>query len=328
MPLDIALAAIDMVISNAIKSEIKNITIGFHGGGEPTTNWDVLTKSMIYVKNKSIEHDIKLNTYIVTNGVLSQNQVDWLGQNIISNTISIDGPPDVQNRQRPLIDGGPSYGKVAKAIDKFDLNNVPYAFRTTITDYSEDRIPEIYDHLTTRFKPTMVCIEPLFSCGRSMTSLCRPPKMKAFLDGYSTVVKKIKNGIAGIEYSGGRFHLLDSCFCGTARGNFIVTPRGDITSCVEISSREDPRADVFMYGKYNATTKKFEYQKDVYDKLFKMNVNNFISCKDCFARWHCSGDCPSKAPNMDALYTDRNTYRCEINKEIIKNQLMAKVGSL
>ncbi len=46
MSFNVAKAAIDFLINNAKRMQSKLIDLGFHGGGEPTTNWDVLTKAV------------------------------------------------------------------------------------------------------------------------------------------------------------------------------------------------------------------------------------------------------------------------------------------
>jgi uncharacterized protein len=328
MSFEIAKAAVDTVVQNAVSEKKTCADIGFHGGGEPTINWEVLTQVMEYAKLRCKKSGIRLQSSICTNGQLPKERVSWLADNIVTITISMDGPPDIQNRQRPLENGGPSYDGVAATIDELDRLGKPYIFRVTITEFSESRMVEVYSHLTSRFHPRVVCIEPLFVCGRCATTQCKPPEANAFINGFKEISRLSRKPGISVQYSGGRIFMLDSCFCGASRDNFFITSRGEVTSCVEVSTREDPRSEIFIYGDLDISTGKFNYDIEKYQNLIGLRVQEFSSCESCFARWHCSGDCLTKAPDMKQLFTSRNPYRCEINKEITRHQLMMEIDSV
>lgn len=121
--------------------------------------------------------------------------------------------------------------------------------------------------------------------------------------------------------------MLDTRFCGAAGSNFFVTPRGDVTACVEVSRRDDPRAEVFMYGRYDASSGKFAFDNEKFQQLVRLRVQEFDSCRDCFARWHCCGDCLAKAPAVSKIKEQRNLYRCRINQAFTKHQLLMELQS-
>ena len=317
MPIEIAYSAIDEVFENVVKNNKAVASVGYHGGGEPTMNWDVLVQSLNYAKQKAKENNKKLTTTICTNGVMSKTKALWLSQNIANISVSIDGNAEIHNLQRPLINGSGSFNFVAKTLDLLDKNQKIYSIRLTATKHTENKLSEMVVFLTERFNPKTICIEPLFSCGRCETSGCEAPEQNLFIEEMKRVYKIGSERGVGIFYSGNRITALTNRFCGAIGSNFFITPRGEVTSCLEVSQESDPRSAIFIYGKYNSVSKKFDYNLDRYKKLSTFQVNNLKGCEDCIAKWHCGGECISKVPNHNDIAGKRNLYRCNINKQLI-----------
>jgi uncharacterized protein len=322
MPLQIAKDAIDTIINNAIEQNIGDIIVGYHGGGEPTLNWPVLTGSYYYAKKRCKEENLKLTFSICSNGIMTTKKALWIIENIQEVAISLDGPPEIQNKQRPFQNGKGSFEKVATTIDLFNKHKKRYAIRLTATEFSEGKLSKIIEFLINRFHPSTICVEPLFVCGRCETSGCKPPLEDHFINEMINAYELGKEKRVTILYSGNRISLLLSRFCGAQGSNFFITPRGDVTSCLEISDRGDPRANFFIYGSYNPIKRQFKYDNEKYKRLAGNQVNNFESCRDCFAKWHCGGDCLAKTPDLEMVSSQRNSYRCKINKTLIRDSLI------
>jgi uncharacterized protein len=325
MPMHVAKAAADLLLANCAGDDHGVVDIGFHGGGEPTTNWPVLQGVVEYAERQCAARGLRMMSSICTNGIMSAEKARWLGRHIRNITISIDGPPDLQNRQRPLATGGASFDRTAATIDLLEDMGTPYSFRVTATGFGQDRLIETYDYLTGRFHPAVVCIEPLYVCGRCHSSRCPPPAADGFVREFKNLLDHAGASGTPVQYSGGRLPHLGSAFCGASGENFFVTARGDVTSCVEVSCRSDPRASVFLYGRFDPATSSFVFDTKAYRELTRLRVREFESCKNCFARWHCAGDCLAKAPDMLQLREQRNSYRCRINQEITLHQLVRQV---
>lgn len=314
---------VDFIAANARKNHTGEIEVGFHGGGEPTVNWQVLKEITEYAGKVAEKYDLRLMSTICTNGMLSKTQVEWLAKHIKVVVISIDGPPEIHNRQRPAHNGEASFKKVAATIDRLTELEKPYIFRVTVTSFGEDKIPDIVEFFNTRFHPKTICMEPLFTCGRCISSDCMPPQPEAFINGHRNSAPLVKKYHVPLQYSGARSFFLDSIFCGVSGRNFFITPQGDVTSCIEVTNRNDPRSQVFFYGRMNNQTGEFEFDQERYRKLCSLQVQNYEPCRDCFARWHCSGDCPAKFPDLQKeKHTILNKYRCLVNKTLTQHQII------
>lgn len=324
MPFEIAKAAIDTVIENATASRNKGVQVGFHGGGEPTLNFNVLMKTIDYARRACRARKLPLHSSICTNGIIDEHQAQWLAYHVDAIVVSIDGPPDIHNRQRPFSNGRPSFEKVAATIDTLRKVNKRYTFRTTITGYSENRMDEVYDFLVRRFMPKAIGFEPLFVCGRCESTGCRAPSKSSFANEFLKVLDSSKVRGLPVHYSGGRLQLQDR-FCGAAGSNFFVTPAGLVTSCLEVSTAEDPRARMFIYGHYDKSRRNFIFDRERLGALSAMSAQSLQSCATCFARWHCCGDCPAKVLDINSTNRRKNPYRCFVNKRIIKHLVMTEV---
>lgn len=323
MKIEIGKVAIDTIIENSSKLRKGYIGVGFHGGGEPSLNWDVLVDTIEYAQERCKVGNIKLHSEICTNGVLTEEKVTWLANHIDNIVVSIDGSPEIQNAQRPFAGGAASFEYVAKTIDILDSIGKHYGFRVTATALSSSGLTDIYKFLTTRFHPIAVCIEPLFVCGRCFYSHFESPTYEIFTKNLIEIFDKTLHSDVPVQYSGGRLYSLGTSFCGSAGNNFFVTPRGEVTACLEVFRGQDPRAEMFMYGKYDTYTKRFVFNLEKFQRLARMRVKEFDSCKDCFAKWHCCGDCLAKSPDLLNIGTVKNAYRCTINRAYIKHQLRA-----
>jgi uncharacterized protein len=105
MSLETAKRGIDFIIENAIKRKHPGIEITYHGGGEPTVHWKVMTESLAYAQEKAEETGLTVDAFTMTNGVLTDRQTDWIIANLNSVGVSFDGMPAVQDQHRPTLSG-------------------------------------------------------------------------------------------------------------------------------------------------------------------------------------------------------------------------------
>ena len=125
-----------------------------------------------------------------------------------------------------------------------------------------------------------------------------------------------------LAYSGLRLGGLTSTFCGACGSNFSLTPHGDVTSCFEVTEKEDPRSAIFFYGTWKNEEKEFEFRQENLDFLKSFNVQNISYCGDCIAKWHCAGDCLAKVAHDSDVSGDRGSPRCRLNQDITQKRII------
>lgn len=323
---DVARAAIDLIVQNALVAGQKSVEVAFHGGGEPTLAWAFLTETVDYAKATTAAAGLELHTAIVTNGVLSARQREWLVKNLSHVQISFDGPADLQNTQRPLSSGGNTFEHVMETIRFFEEEQYTYGINTVITGASVNRMTELVDFFATHTTQRSLKFEPLFECGRCMYSGWTSPDPSVFAQEFLRAWAYAADKSIELLCSSSYRTILTSTFCGACGSNFIVTPEGNVTACQEVSSLGDERADIFMYGAYDQEHSNFVIDQERRQALAKRNIHNMPACAGCAIKWHCGGECMVKSLASGSLFDPTQGHHCNVTKTLYTEQILAKLS--
>jgi len=316
MPWEVARAAIDLVASNAGLLGSRNFAVGVHGGGEPTVAWETVKRCVDYAEQKAEETGLDVEIYAATNGLLSPKQRETIVKHFTTLTVSLDGPRDIQDYNRPKVSGKGSYDEISETLKYFTEKEFHFGIRTTVTRAMVDRLVELIEHLHQEFNIDYLHLEPVWQCGRCVTSKEETPADEAFISNFRKVVHRGRELDVEVSYSGARLETLTSKFCGAAGDGFSVLPEGIVTSCYEITEVTDPRAAIFHYGGYDFEKKCFVFDENRISALQKLSVENLAFCRDCFCRWHCAGDCLARVFQNASEATHTGSIRCQINRKL------------
>jgi len=117
-----AFQSVDWLIKQSLMN--KKIHVGFFGG-EPFINFTLMKAVVEYAKNRSQEVGKEVNFNITTNGtLLDDEKIGFINEHNMSVTISIDGPREIQDFQRPFTNGKGTYDTVVRNSKKL-LEVVP-----------------------------------------------------------------------------------------------------------------------------------------------------------------------------------------------------------
>lgn len=113
----------------------------FHGGGEPTQAWERLVFTVEYAKELSNKYKIKVSFAIASNGVFSQEKLDYLMNNKFKFRISIDGIGKVNDITRRSIDNNSVYDVIANNLDQLNESGLTFFTASVVTP---ENIDEMY----------------------------------------------------------------------------------------------------------------------------------------------------------------------------------------
>jgi uncharacterized protein len=310
------IAVIDFVCNQAAIHNRGSFKVEFHGGGEPSLEWQLLQYLVQYARRKSIPAEISLTS----NAIWTVPQCEWITRNIDKLSISMDGTPETQNHQRPFRNNQPSSGFVMKNLHRLDaLGFTAYGIRMTVCDpwiHLGKDVKFIYENTKCR----SIQVEPAFNILRG-THL--PPSenqyaqfAKAFLDAYD-LSKELG---ARLTYSGARPGVISRNFCSSPFNALVVNPDDCIVACYEITNSKHPLAEIASFGKIQDDMVHIDEQKRThFHDLLGERFNTV--CKDCFCRWTCAGDCFSRAFPESGGHLSSSS-RCLMNREITKNMIL------
>jgi len=321
MELETAKKAVDFISANAYRIGKEYFDLCFHGGGEPFVAWPLMTDIVSYAQSKARDRKKEIKITTVTNGVLNKKQLDWILTNNVHLSLSLDGPKDIQDIQRPKKDGSSSYEDVLETVQYLEENHIDYGIRATITNNSINRLQEIASFFTS-IAPSAVgySLEPLNQCGRCTKTNTSAVNMGIFAEEFIKAKASLsQENKKKIHYSGARPNSLVLNFCGASGKNFFITPDGHVTACLEVSNISDPRSKIFFYGKESENG--FNFDETKLKTLSSICVKNMPNCEKCFAKYSCAGDCPSRSNNNGNVFDTSKNIRCTANRRILLDYL-------
>lgn len=264
----------DMIKRKAYESfatqDAKPLHIDFTGGGEPTYNWNLFCNIVFFAKYTCAKYDVAYTIGMTTNGVLSDEQLDFIINNFNKVMISYDGLPSIQEQNRNQQE------KITKVIEnsisKLASSEVELMIRTSIWYKDIHLLTDMFNYingLLGRDGNAVWSIYPIENEGRALKSDFdfRISSLKDLLEFYLDTQNRLsretmKIGITKIELP---IFIKNICniFCGAID---VVAPwllpNGEIVTCVA-----SPMGKVVI-GKIEEN-KITNYEK-YYDKLLEV----------------------------------------------------------
>lgn len=299
-------------------SSKKTLSFTFIGGGEPLLPWAGFTQSIELLKEISFQAGKDYKVTLSTNGtLLTSERIKYLLDNKISLSISFDILPWIQNTQRPLKTtlGKTSFDLVDKNIKESINQGLTPRIRSTITEPFVSEMPNMVKFVHDSY-PTIkrIHLEPVASSNKDNVNFFP----KYFLIFFEARKIGNDNSIFVSNSITQSFRRIRSRFC---NGELCLTTNGSIVACHRVSVQQDFLFPRMLYG--NVTN------KVVIDKVKLQETTAFFEskekdCRQCFAKWHCAGGCPSIMNSMSVL--SRNAY-CNFVRDTIKYLIVEQASA-
>lgn len=104
-------------------------------GGEPLLAGLDFYKKAVLLQEKCNRRGIKIYNSLQTNGSLvNEVWIDFLKETGFNVGISLDGPKQIHEKQRPLANGLSSYNSVMKTLRMLQENEIPYGVLSVVTE--------------------------------------------------------------------------------------------------------------------------------------------------------------------------------------------------
>lgn len=290
----VVMASIRHAFSAASKTERKVLSASFAVGGEPTLPWDLFKRTVLALKDSGLAREYgvaSVHLSMTTNAFYGDEKRHFIGEHFNALTISCDGPPDLQDCQRPDRSGGPTHATVTDSIRYFlGIPGLRLSLRSTISNLGVDRQASIVRHFVSEFGPDIsIAFEPMVPIGRGGAPDCQlqAPDRAAFARGFMEALHEAERLGTSLHTSGPVLSYVRKYFCGAMMiPSFAVCVDGSVTAC-----HRDQNAEDYRYGRVSAG------DCIQVDEEAKSRIKAFASevpqeCVDCFAVQNCGGGCP------------------------------------
>ena len=305
---DTAKASVDFLLAES--SRIAHLTFF---GGETLLNFPVLKSTIAYARSRAAELGKEIDFSLTTNATLLRPEIiEFLAENQIGVTISIDGPRELQNRFRVFHNGAGSYDVVAPKIKELlrRHRSRPIGARVTLTSETID-VTRIYRHLTEEmgfwevgFAPVTTSPNQQYAIGESgfdrMLGQFRA-LAEEFLDH---VVANRHHGFSNVKDTLEEIHkgVSKAYPCGAGLGLLGVSTDGDVALCHRFAGSDAHKLGTVRDGIDRSAQAAFLEQHHIAEKT---------DCSRCWARPLCSGGCYHEAHVRYGATERPNLHYCE-----------------
>ncbi len=324
MSYEVGKKALDFLIDNS--GNRKNLEVDFFGG-EPLMNWQVVKDLVKYGREQEILHNKKFRFTLTTNGVLLDDEVMEFANREMSNVVlSIDGRKEVNDNMRPSRNGKGSYELILPKFKKLaeSRNQTNYYVRGTFTHNNLDFSEDVKHLADLGFK--QISVEPVVALPEDAYSI-KEEDLPVLFEEYDRLAKlMLEYKRQGkdfnffhfmIDLTGGPCVAKRLSGCGSGTEYLAVTPWGDLYPCHQFVGIPE-----YLMGNVDDGIVKPELREE-----FKVcNVYSKEKCRDCFAKFYCSGGCAANSFKFHSDINDAYDIGCELQKKRVECAIMLKAA--
>ena len=302
--------AVEFMLKESGSSPVAYLTFF---GGETLMNFPVLKRTVGYARQRAAECGKQVHFSLTTNATLLRPEIiEFLAEHDIGVTVSIDGPPEIQDKFRVFQNGRGSYDIVApKVKDLLKRHKTrPIGARVTLASGTID-VKRIYRHLTEELGFSEVGFAPATSA---------PTRDHAIPEGgFDDMLAQFRelaeefleasvagqyHGFSNVRETLEEIHKgMSKAFpCGAGLGLMGVSTSGDVALCHRFAGSESHKLGSVHDGIDRDMQRAF---------LEKHHVDEKTDCRTCWARPLCSGGCYHEAHTRYGNTAKPNLHYCE-----------------
>lgn len=324
MSYEVGKKALDFLVANS--GNRRNLEVDFFGG-EPLMNFQVVKDLVAYGRSLEKEHDKNFRFTLTTNGVLLDDDIMEFANKEMGNVVlSIDGRKEVHDRMRPFRKGAGSYDLIVPKFQKFaeSRHQDKYYVRGTFTHNNLDFSKDVLHLADLGFK--QISVEPVVAQDTDSYAI-REEDLPQLMEEYENLALEMVRR-HGTEEDFNFFHFMidlegGPCVakrlsgCGSGTEYLAVTPTGDLYPCHQFVGNTD-----FLMGNVDDGVVNTELR----DEFKSCNVYAKEKCRECFARFYCSGGCAANSYNFHGDIHNAYDIGCALQKKRVECAIMIKAA--
>ena len=302
--------SVDFMFKQAGANRLAHLTFF---GGETLLNFPVLKSTVAYARRRAAELGKGVDFSLTTNATLLRPEIiEWLADNRIGVTISIDGPREMQDQFRVFKSGVGSYDIVAPKIKELlrQHRSRPIGARVTLTSQTLD-IAKIFRHLTEDIGFWEVGFAPVTTSPQRQYAIEDTGfdhmlgQFRALAEEFlENAVANRHHGFSNVKDTLEEIHkgVSKAYPCGAGLGLMGVSTDGDVALCHRFAGSDAHKLGTVATGIDRLVQ---------IDFLKKHHIDDKTDCSRCWARPLCSGGCYHEAYTRYGDAARANLHYCE-----------------
>ncbi|PKM84589.1 MAG: thioether cross-link-forming SCIFF peptide maturase [Firmicutes bacterium HGW-Firmicutes-11] len=315
--------AIDFLLAHS--GTRRNLEIDFFGG-EPLLNFDVVKALVAYGREAEKSYGKNIRFTITTNGLLlDDKKSEFINETMDNVILSIDGRKDVNDKMRLTPGGKGTYDVVVNNFQRFAAKRKgTYYVRGTFTADNLDFAEDVRHLASLGFQN--ISVEPVVTDSSKSYALREEHLPRIFQEYDALADQYLDAALRGEPFSFFHFRIdltQGPCVvkrvsgCGAGTEYVAVTPEGDLYPCHQFVGNPE-----FLLG----NVKDPVFENRLYDRFNRAHIYIKDECRDCWAKFYCSGGCHANAyhSNDDLLKpyhlgceTERKRLECAIGIQAV-----------
>lgn len=313
---DVARQALDFLFAQSRGR--RHLEVDFFGG-EPLLNFDVLRRTVAYGRQKGKELGKIVKFTVTTNGTLLDDEIgDYLNRENIDAVLSLDGRPETNDAMRVHPNGGGTYAEIMPRLQKFAGSRQGrwYYVRGTFTRLNLDFAEDVRHLADAGF--TAISMEPAVTGAEFPYALTEKdlPRLLSEYDRLADLYRQRRREGRpfsfyhfNLDLNGGPCLAKRMTGCGAGYEYVAVAPDGSIYPCHQFVGRSGFRLGDVSRGITNPTLS---------EEFRQMHVLAKDECRDCWARFLCSGGCHANNHLINGTIGKSYALGCELQRKRIE----------
>ena len=295
-------------------------------------NFDAVKEVVAYARSKEKEYGKNFRFTITTNGVLlDDDKIDFINREMYNCVLSLDGRKEINDAIRPTVNGKgsydlivPKYQKLVEARRKCADNRNQYYVRGTFTKKNLDFTQDVLHLFDLGFD--QVSVEPVVSPEYQDYAITEEDLPRIFQE-YEILAKTVLQ----LKKEGKKFNFFHFMIdldqgpcaikrlrgCGCGNEYVAVTPEGDVYPCHQFVGMEDWKMGSVLDQSLDLEKK---------DYFAKTNVYTKEDCKNCWAKFYCSGGCNANRLQYAGDVRKSHRISCELEKKRLECAIMIQAA--
>jgi uncharacterized protein len=302
--------SVDFMFAEAGDSPTVHLTFF---GGETLLNFKVLRSALAYARERATVLGKAVDASLTTNATLLREEIiDWIVENDVGVTVSMDGGREQQDKFRVFSNGMGSYDLVLPNIQMLleRHRRRPVGARVTLTKQNLD-VESIYRHLRDELGFYEVGFAPVTTSWQRDYAI-QEDGFEAMLAQFQRLADEFlqytlagkRHGFSNVRDTLEEIHkgMSKAYPCGAGLGLMGVATDGDVALCHRFAGSDT--------HKIGSVTEGIDRDKQT-DFLTRHHIANKTDCSTCWARPLCAGGCYHEAHTRYGSTERPNLHYCE-----------------
>lgn len=267
---------------------VQNLDVVWYGG-EPLMAAETVFSMTESLQKLCDQHNVPLSLSMITNGVLLTRDIAMRMHEVGINSIQVtlDGPRDIHDARRPLVDGGGTFNTIIENLSACEGVIPDILLRVNVDRDNFERIQDLEDFLNAQgilnfCDMELSLVDAISESNASYGSKCLSSKEFSDLNLEFLARNLKKGGYFPEPPRGGS--------CGAiAENGYIIAPDGSLFKCW---------SEIGYASKRVGNIKNVHEVNSVYDDWLSFNVFAYKQCSNCSFLPMCMGACPEKLRKM------------------------------